>query len=270
MVKKTIIIVLLTGLLAVFGQLKGVYAADDDLQSYISDTIENDRKDLSNLSPILEKMYNAAITAFKKFGTLSKEIGNVVDMFNKLDETDQEYENRLAEFFEKYNELSPIKRKVVNAITGVLDMKDAPLDSIRHSIVVDMYSTKKLNVDFAGSCEYLVENETIAKVSNGTINPVSVGYTSMKCTDQSGEETIYRIVVKKPVLSSTVGVKKKQTVVIKLPEDGAIENIQISNDKISYVLDKRELTVSGNNKGTAYIYVGTDSGRTLKYKIKVK
>ncbi|MCR5322625.1 MAG: hypothetical protein K6E85_05090 [Lachnospiraceae bacterium] len=271
MKKKLFAVVLFTAMLLMLGRPTFASASENGLLDYVEQTIENDREILSNLSPALEKLYKAAIKAFKKAGTLSKEISDVVKLFNDLDEKDEDYEKKLAEFFDKYNELSPFRRKVVDAITGLLDMKDTLLDSITHSVIVDMYSTKKLECGMSGSLNYQVENETVIKVDNGLIIPSSIGYSALTVSDAAGEEIVYRVFVKKPVLSSTVSVKKNKTVTVKLPTDKTITDIHISSSKkITCDRNGYEITVTGLKKGTAYVYVGTESGSTMKYKIKIK
>ncbi|MBO4414664.1 MAG: hypothetical protein J5824_01635 [Lachnospiraceae bacterium] len=270
MLKRTGIIMIAVLLICLCG-VKPAAASDSTLSDYIEQTIENDKETLSNLSPALEKLYEAAIKAFKSVGTLSKEISKVVSLYNALDESDQDYEKKLEEFFREYNALSPFKRKVVDAITGVLGMKDKLQDSLKHSIVLDKYSTKPLECELEGKLQYLVDNETIATVKDGVIVPVDIGYTSITVSNDSGEEMIYRVIVKKPVLASTVSVMYKKTVKIALPSDTIVNEVSLSSKKkISYSLEGNELSVTGLKKGsTAYVYVGTKTGKTLKYKIKV-
>ncbi len=270
MMKKTAIVMITVLLICLCG-MKPVSASDSSLSDYIEQTIENDKETLSNLSPTLEKLYEAAIKAFKSVGTLSKEIANVVSLYNALDESSADYEEKLAEFFKEYNALSPFKRKVVDAITGVLGMKDILQDSLKHSIVIDKYSTKPLECELEGRLEYLVDNETIATVKDGVIVPEDIGYTSITVSNDKGEKLIYRVFVKKPVLASTVSVRYKKTVKITLPSDIVINEVSLSSKKkISYSLVGNELSVTGLKKGAkAYVYVGTKSGKTLKYKIKV-
>lgn len=144
-------------------------------------------------------------------------------------------------------------------------------DSLKRSVVVDKYSTKPIECELEGNLQYLVENETIAVIKDGIVIPVDIGYTAVTVSNDSGEEQIYRILVKKPILSSSVSEKYKNTVKITLPSDIIVNEVFLSSKKkISYTLEGSELSVTGLKKGcTAYVYVGTKSGKTLKYKIKV-
>ena len=48
------------------------------------------------------------------------------------------------EFFKEYNKLGPVKRKVVDFCTGVLNAKEQLLANVRHIVLVDLYSEKQL------------------------------------------------------------------------------------------------------------------------------
>lgn len=257
-------------LLLCFCRTDTALAAENSLSDYIEETIENDKDILSSLSPALEKLYSTAVEAFKKLGKLSKEIANVVSMYEALDESSPDYQEDLKKFFDAYNSLAPYKRKIVDALTGVLNAKDYLKDSLKHSVIIDKYSTKPFECELPGVLTYEIDNETIATIKDGTVIPGSIGFTSLKVSNDAGEKVIYRIFVKKPVLASSVKIQKNKTTVITIPDNETVNEIHLSNKKISYSLKGRELTVTGIKAGKSYIYVGTKAGKTLKYKVTVK
>ena len=248
-------------------------ATDTDsnsLKELIEDTIDSDRNTLNNLSPTLQKLFNKLISAFKKLGTLSKEISNVVNLYNNLDETKEDYPDKLQEFFTEYNKLSAVKRKVVDFCTGVLDAKDKLLASIGHVITIDLYSEKTIKTELNGSITFTSNNESIASVSgSGIISPKGIGFTSIIAKSSNGEEETYRIIVKKPLLSTKVSVAKGGSVTVSLPSYTQIKEVASSNNKISFSRNGLVITISGLKKGTSYLYVGTKDGDTLKYKVKI-
>ncbi|MBR4344616.1 MAG: Ig-like domain-containing protein [Lachnospiraceae bacterium] len=249
-----------------------VYAATDTdgLCEMIEDTIESDKKDLNDLSPILKKAYEKLVSAFKKLGTLAKDISKVVKMYNALDETSEDYPEKLQEFFKEYNKLGPVKRKVVDFCTGVLNAKDQLLANVRHIVLVDLYSEKQLDGQLDGEEVFVSENEAVAVVSkSGKITATSVGITKVEATNSAGEEETFRIFVKKPLLASKVAVKKGNKINITVSSEYSILKVVSGSNKISVEQNGNVLSVEGKKKGTAYIYVGTTSGKTLKYKVKI-
>ena len=257
-----------------------VSASDTDnkkgLTEIIEDTINGDKETLGKLSPSLEKAFDKLINAFKTLGTMSKDVSKVVNMFNALDPSAQTYEKDLEEFFNEYNNLSPVKRKLVDAVTGLLGMKDSLVNSLKNTIVIDLYSTKKIDVISNGrDWVFHSGNETIATIDDkGVITPVSLGFTAITAEAGEGEsqETVYyRVFVKKPILSSSVKVKRGNTAKISLPSNITVNEIHASSKKkISFVREGYSVEVKGLKQGTAYLYVGTQDGTTLKYKIKIK
>ncbi len=237
---------------------------------------KGDTEKLSNLSPALEKAYKKLIDAFKTLGTMSKDVSKVVKMFNALDPSAQTYEEDLKAFFDEYNKLSAIKRKVVDAVTGLLGMKDSLINSLKNTLVIDLYSTKTIEVTPDGrDLVFYSENDTIATIDDkGMITPVSIGFTAITAQAGEGEskETVYyRVFVKKPILSSSVKVKKGNTAKISLPDNITVNEVRASSKKKFYFTrEGNSIEVKGLKQGNAYLYVGTQDGNTLKYKIKIK
>ncbi len=191
-------------------------------------------------------------------------------MYESLDESSPDYQEDLKKFFDAYNSLAPYKRKIVDTLTGVLNAKDYLKSSLEHSVIIDKYSTKPLECELSGVLTYEIDNETIATIKDGTIIPGSIGFTSLKVSNDAGEKVIYRIFVKKPVLASSVKIQKNKEAVITIRDNETINEIHLSNKKISYFLNGKKLTITGVKAGKAYIYVGTKAGMTLKYKVTVK
>ena len=242
----------------------------DGLCELIEETIDSDKIDLNDLSPILQKAYDKLVSGFKKLGTLSKDISRVVKMYNALDETSEDYPEKLQEFFKEYNKLGPVKRKVVDFCTGVLNAKDQLLANVRHIVLIDLYSEKQLEGQLEGYETYASENEAVAKATgSGKITAVSVGTTKVEATNSAGEEETFRIFVKKPILASKAAVKKGNKISITVSSEYSITKVVSGSDKIDIEQNGNVLSVEGKKKGTAYIYVGTKSGKTLKYKVKV-
>lgn len=242
----------------------------DSLCELIEDTIDSDKIELNDLSPILQKAYDKLVAGFKKLGTLGKDISKVVKMYNALDETSEDYPEKLQEFFKEYNKLGPVKRKVVDFCTGVLNAKDQLLANVRHIVLIDLYSEKQLEGQLEGYETYASENEAVAKATgSGKITAVSVGTTKVEATNSAGEEETFRIFVKKPILASKAAVKKGNKISITVSSEYSITKVVSGSDKIDIEQNGNVLSVEGKKKGTAYIYVGTKSGKTLKYKVKV-
>ena len=242
----------------------------DSLCELIEDTIDSDKIELNDLSPILQKAYDKLVAGFKKLGTLGKDISKVVKMYNALDETSEDYPEKLQEFFKEYNKLGPVKRKVVDFCTGVLNAKDQLLANVRHIVLIDLYSEKQLEGQLESYETYASENEAVAKATgSGKITAVSVGTTKVEATNSAGEEETFRIFVKKPILASKAAVKKGNKISITVSSEYSITKVVSGSDKIDIEQNGNVLSVEGKKKGTAYIYVGTKSGKTLKYKVKV-
>ncbi|MCR5204133.1 MAG: hypothetical protein K6E47_03690 [Lachnospiraceae bacterium] len=242
----------------------------DGLCELIEETIDSDKIDLNDLSPILQKAYDKLVSGFKKLGTLSKDISRVVKMYNALDETSEDYPEKLQEFFKEYNKLGPVKRKVVDFCTGVLNAKDQLLANVRHIVLIDLYSEKQLEGQLEGYETYASENEAVVKATgSGKITAVSVGTTKVEATNFAGEEETFRIFVKKPILASKAAVKKGNKISITVSSEYSITKVVAGSNKISVEQNGNVLSIEGKKKGTAYIYVGTTSGKTLKYKVKV-
>ena len=263
-------IALLAGMLASLKSVP-VHAEEkkDSLEEFIEKTIDSDKEILNKLSPALKKIYDKIISAFKKLGTLSKDISRVVKMYEALDETAEDYPEKLEQFFTEYNKLGTVKRKVVDFCTGVLDAKDKLIDALHHLVFIDLYSEKTLDRTLDGSLTFSSDNEAVAKVDvSGTIKPASIGITSITLSNGK-EQEIYRVFVKKPLLATKVYVKNGKSANITIPATYEITSVVEESEKISLVQNGHTLTVTGAKKGTAYIYVGTDEGKTLKYKVKV-
>lgn len=120
------------------------------------------------------------------------------------------------------------------------------------------------------------ENEAVVTVKDTEdskkilIHTVSVGMTKVVVTNENKESEIFRIFVKKPLLSTRFNIKIGNKVNIPLSSNAT--EIKVSNKKIISVEHLGdELVVTGLAKGTGYIYVGNSAdGKTIKYKIKVK
>jgi hypothetical protein len=193
-------------------------------------------------------------------------------MYNNLDETSEDYPEKLQEFFKAYNDLGPVKRKLVDTITGVLSAKDKLLNNLKHIVLVDLYSEQKLDTTLEGKVAFQSENDSVATVSaDGNLKTVSVGIAKIEAASDNGDTEVFRVFVKKPILATTVNVKKGGSVNVSLPSDTVVTEVKVSSTKkVSVSRSNLTLSVTGNAKGTAYVYVGTKSGKTLKYKIKVK
>ena len=266
-----VVLVMIMGML-VSGSQMTVKAAQNSsgLSELIEKTVESDKNILNKLSPLFQKAYDKIVALFKKAGTLSKDISRVVKMYNALDETSEEYPEKLQEFFEEYNKLGVVKRKVVDFCTGVLDAKDKLLANIRHIVLVDMYSEKQLMTGFEGKVDFASDNEAVATVDgSGLLKGVSVGTTKVEATNEAGEKETFRIFVKKPLLASKVTVKKGNEVTITVDKSYDITEVIAGSNKVSVNRDGYKLSVEGKKKGTAYIYVGTKEGKTVKYKVTV-
>ncbi len=245
-----------------------VYASDSNkLAEYIDESIEKEKA--STLSPFHQKLYEKAVEIYKAIGSISKEIRAVVKRFEALDENDKAYEQNLEAFFNLYNALPLYKRKIADAITGVIDIKDQLIKSLDHSLVIDIYSTMELNCELSGELQYHVNDEAVAVIKNGVIYPASIGFTSLTISNES-EEIVYRLIVKKPLFASSFSVQLSKTVHIPLPSNYAVNEIHFSNKRIQYLPDEKDLTIKGIRKGKAYVYVGTKNGITYKYKVVVK
>lgn len=238
----------------------------------ISEIIETDKEALESLSPALEKLYDKLIGAFKKIGTLGKKVKKVVNLYYSLDETSEDYVQRLMEFLEQYERLGPVNRKIVDFCTGILSAKDRLIASVKRIVIVDMYSDKKLETNLEGDVSFFSENEAVAVIEEGNVKPVSVGMTKVVVANELNETETLRIFVKKPILATSLRLKKGNTVSIPLPSEMNVGAIKISSDKVISVKKSSDtLIVNGVGKGTAYIYVGSSgsNGKTVKYKIKV-
>jgi len=245
-------------------------AENNDLVTTIEQTLDRDKKELSKLPALLEKAYNKLINAFKKVGTLGKDIKKVVSLYNSLDENSDDYPEKLEQFFEEYNKLGTVKRKVVDFCTGILDAKTKLIDSAKHIVRVDMYSTKTLETQLSGNIEFYSANETIAEVYDGIVFPKGIGTTKITAQNEYGEKESFRIYIKKPILSRTLRLSVGKNGMINVPADITINEIVVSSERIiSYDQDGNNIEVAAITKGTAYIYVGDTTGKSLKYKIKV-
>lgn len=245
---------------------------EKSVSEIIDEIIESDRETLENLSPTLKKLYDKLIGAFKKVGTLSRKVKHCVDLYNSLDETSEDYPQKLMEFFEQYKQLGVVNRKIVDFITGVLSEKDRLIASVKRITVMDLYSYKKLETNLEGNVSFSPENEAVAIVEDGIVKPVSIGMTKVIATNENHEAETLRIFVKKPILGTSLKLKKGSSVSIPLASENNLGDIKISSDKtISVERSGKALVVKGISKGTAYIYVGSRdlNGKTTKYKIKV-
>ncbi len=246
---------------------------DKSVSEIIDEIIESDKETLGSLSPTLEKLYDKLIGVFKKIGTLSRKVKKVVDLYNSLDETSEDYPQRLMDFFEQYEQLGPVNRKIVDFCTGLLSAKDKLVASVKRIVVVDLYSDKMLDTNLEGNVSFSSENEAVAIIEDGSfVKPVSIGMTKVIATNESHETETLRIFVKKPILATSFKLKKGSTVNIPLTSEDNIGDIKISSEKmISVERSGKTLTVKGISKGTAYIYVGSHglNGKTVKYKIRV-
>ncbi|MCR5725869.1 MAG: Ig-like domain-containing protein [Lachnospiraceae bacterium] len=268
----SIIAALFSGMLMFTAPKKVQAATDNDtLSKLIEEVIDSDKKVLEDLSPVLKKAYDKIVAAIKKAGSIAKDITKVVKMYEALDETSQDYPEKLQKFFEAYNKLGTVKRKVVDFCTGVLNSKDELLDNLRRLVLVDFYSEKNIKSELTGTLTYKCENENIATVSTtGLVKPVSVGFTSITVTNASGDEEVFRVFVKKPILSTKITVAKGSIVKIPVSDSMQVLEIKAGNDKISFTQNTSDITVTGLKKGTSYLYIGTKTGITVKIKIKVK
>ena len=249
----------------------------DDLASYIRDTIDGDSERLSKLPAALEKLFKKAIKLYEKAGILSDNIKRVLDLYRALDETAPDYPEKLSRFLNEYNSLADYEKKIFSVISGFFSAKDELLANIR-IITVDLYSTLDIRPTIAPDGKFPssidVGDETIAKVneSTGILTPVSVGITSISVKMPDSDTPLtYRIIVKKPLLSSaTIKINKGDTIVITLPADSSSRSVHVSNKKITVSLDGSRLTVTSKKTGKSYVYVGSENGHTLKYRINSK
>ncbi len=267
---KAVVLLLTVSLVLQFAiPAAGVRAEESkSVSEIIDEIIESDKQTLGNLSPALEKAYEKLVSLFKSIGQLSKKVKKVVTMYNNLDEEAEDYPEKVLAFFNEYEKLGVVNRKLVNLITGVLDAKDKIKQQVKRIVVVDLYSSKDIEPSLEGVLRYTSENKEIATVAGGTVSTVNVGMTKITVTNQDNQE-VFRVFVKKPVLSVKLNVKKGSSISIPLPS-GYCE-IKVSNkDIIDAENSGAELTVMGISKGTGYIYVGSGTGSTTKYKIKVK
>lgn len=270
-IAKTILAAIMVfGMVIVCLQPLTVKAADDDLVKTIEQTIDNDKKELSKLPAILEKAYNKLVSAFKKIGSLGSDVKRVVGLYNSLDEESDDYPEKLEYFFAEYNKLGAVKRKLVDFCTGVLDAKDKLVDKVKHIKNVDLYSVMTLETALGGDVEWYSNNETIAEVYDGMVQPNGIGTTKIIAQNSAGEKETYRIIVKKPVISRNIRISNGRSCTISIPSDVTVNDVVVSSERIlAYDLEGNSLEVTALAKGTAYIYVGTQTAKTLKYKIKV-
>ena len=246
-------------------------AEKSSLESLIEETIESD-KETFKFGNILQKAYDKLVSVFKTGGKLAKDVAKVVKLYEALNEDSEDYPDRLREFFEEYSKLSTVKRKLVDLCTNVLDAKDKLVESVRRHNLIDLYSEKQLKDIPDGKWLFTSQDETVATVNDiGVVRAVGVGYTKIIVSNaNSTDELTYRVFVKKPVLNSgKFSVTKGKTISITVPASSKITEVKPGNGKISVSRSGNTLTVTGNKKGTANLYVGTDEGKTLKYKISV-
>ena len=268
---KAVVLFLTVSLVLQFAiPVAGVRAEEGkSVSEIIDEIIESDKVTLGNLSPALEKAYEKLVNLFKSIGSLSKKIKKVVTMYNNLDEEADNYPEQVLEFFNEYNKLGVVNRKLVDMLTGLLNAKDKLKQSVKRIVVVDLYSSKILEPSLEGVLKYTSENEEIATIVGGTVSTVNVGITKIVVVNQENQTEVFRVFVKKPVLSVKFNVKKGSSINIPLSSDCG--DIKVSNKNIIEVVNSGTvLTVNGISKGTGYIYVGSDTGSTTKYKIKVK
>lgn len=275
MLKKSIILtaitVLVVGNLFISRSIPSKAANNaNEVYELIEETIDSDREKMDEMPSILQKLYEKLITLFRKAGTLSKDISKVVKMYNALDETSEDYPEKLMEFFEEYNKLGLVKRKVVDFCTGILGAKDKLLSNVRHIIILDLYSERQICAELEGNCEFMSENESVALVDEkGILKTQSTGITKIEVVNETGEKEIFRVFVKKPLLASKVSVKRGNKIKITVVDSYEINKVVSGSNKIKVEMIDNVLLVEGLKKGTAYIYVGTTDGKTVKYKVKV-
>ena len=177
----------------------------------------------------------------------------------------------LKVFFEEYSKLSTIKRKLVDFCTNLLDTKDKLLESVRHHVLIDLYSEKQLDTALEGKTHYTSLDDTVATVDvNGRVSGVGVGMAKIVCSHDTDEE-VFRVFVTKPLLSTAkITVKKNgkaQTITVPSSE---IVSVTAGNKKISVERNGRNMSVKGLKKGKSNVYVGLSDGQTLKYKIVIE
>ncbi len=240
------------------------------LETIIKDTIDSDVKTLK-LTPILQKAYDKLVSAFKKAGALAKDVSKVIKLYNALDEDAEDYTERLKEFFEEYSKLSTIKRKLVDFCTNLLDAKDRLLESVRHHVMIDLYSEKTLDISIESAVHYSSQDDTVATVDgNGKVSAVGVGMAKIVCSNDTDEE-VFRVFVTKPLLNTAkITVKKNgkaQTISVPSSE---IVSVTAGNKKISVERNGSNISVKGLKKGKSNVYVGLSDGQTLKYKIVIE
>lgn len=245
-------------------------AGQGTLHELIESTIENDKETLK-LTPILQKAYDKLVSAFKKAGTLAKDVSKVIKLYNALDEDAEDYTERLKEFFEEYSKLSTIKRKLVDFCTNLLDAKDRLLESVRHHVMIDLYSEKQLDTALEGKIHYTSLDDTVATIdANGRASGVGVGMAKIVCSNDTDEE-VFRVFVTKPLLNTAkITVKKNgkaQTISVPSSE---IVSVTAGNKKISAERNGSNISVKGLKKGKSNVYVGLANGQTFKYKILIE
>ena len=245
-------------------------AGQGTLHELIESTIENDKETLK-LTPILQKAYDKLVSAFKKAGTLAKDVSKVIKLYNALDEDAEDYTERLKEFFEEYSKLSTIKRKLVDFCTNLLDAKDRLLESVRHHVMIDLYSEKQLDTALEEKIHYTSLDDTVATVdANGRVSGVGVGMAKIVCSNDTDEE-VFRVFVTKPLLNTAkITVKKNgkaQTISVPSSE---IVSVTAGNKKISAERNGSNISVKGLKKGKSNVYVGLANGQTFKYKILIE
>ncbi len=270
--KKFFVIMILFFTITLSGKAVNVAAADEQsLKAYITETIDGDKDLFSDLPPVVQKIVNSAIKLFKKAGTLSSNVASAVKNFQSLDETSENYNAELKAFFDQYNNMSLAERKITDLVLGLCDLKDVLVDTLNNSVVVDLYSTKKLDCSLTGAVTYEIGNETIAAVSDaGILRPLSMGFTSITATNNSGEQQIFRVVVKKPIIVRTVKTKVGETVTVPLPNGTVVVETHRSNKKAGYAINGNNVTITGIKESKkTYIYIGTADGVTQKFKVKV-
>ena len=243
---------------------------DRSLETIIKETIDSDAKTLK-LGPILQKAYDKLVSAFKKAGTLAKDVSKVIKLYNALDEDAEDYTERLKEFFDEYSKLSTIKRKLVDFCTNLLDTKDKLLESVRHHVLIDLYSEKQLDTALEGKIHYTSLDDTVATVdANGRVSGVGVGMAKIVCSNDTDEE-VFRVFVTKPLLNTAkITVKKNgkaQTISVPSSE---IVSVTTGNKKISAERNGSNISVKGLKKGKSNVYVGLANGQTFKYKILIE
>ena len=207
------------------------------------------------------------LSVFKKLGRIGSETARVVKLYETLDMNADSYPEDLERFFAEYNKLDNIDKSLFNAITGMLDAKDRLVGALKKFVYVDMYSTKPLNTGLDGNLEYNSANSTIVEVADGKLIPKSIGITTVTIRNDNGLQEVFKVIVKRPILSTTIRVKNGKTYKVSIPY--MVNEVVRSNEGVSYSISGNELAIKGITKGKTYVYIGTTEGKTIKYKVKV-